>query len=134
MGASVSATKAESVTEKASTKPNSENSEPVTPGKNEIGMNTAASVAVVASTAKNTWRVPRTAAARAPRPSARWRVMFSTTTMASSTTRPVASTSASSVRMLIEKPATHIADSVPTSAIGTVIAGMKVTRTERRNT
>ncbi len=54
------------------------------------------------------------------------------TTMASSTTMPVASTSASSVRILIEKPAAQIAASVPMSAIGTVIAGMKVTRSERR--
>ena len=93
------------MTEKASTKPNSEKSRPAVPGKNEIGMKTAASVTVVDSTAKNTCRVPSTAAARGPRPSARWREMFSMTTIASSTTRPVASTSASSVRMLIEKPA-----------------------------
>jgi hypothetical protein len=54
--------------------------------------------------------------------------MFSMTTMASSTTMPVASTSASSVRMLIEKPAIHMAASVPINAIGTVTAGMKVIR------
>jgi hypothetical protein len=42
---------------------------PAMPGKNEIGMKTAASVAVVEMTAKNTWRVPTTAAARGPRPS-----------------------------------------------------------------
>ena len=34
--------------------------------------------------------------------------------------------------MLIEKPATQIAAIVPISAIGTVTAGMKVTRSERR--
>ena len=45
------------------------------------------------------------AAARGPMPSLRRRTMFSSTTMASSTTRPVASTKASSVRMLSEKPA-----------------------------
>ena len=105
MGVSVSATNAESTTANAITKPNSEKSRPAVPWKNEIGMNTAASVAVVAMTAKNTCLAPSTAAARAPMPMARWRSMFSSTTMASSTTRPVASTIASSVRMLIEKPA-----------------------------
>ena len=37
-------------------------------------------------------------------PSSRWRLTFSTTMIASSTTRPIASTSASSVSRLIEKP------------------------------
>ncbi len=46
---------------------------------------------------------------------------------------PVARTSASSVRMLIVKPANHIAASVPIRAIGTVTAGMNVIRHERRN-
>ncbi len=54
IGDSVSATNADRMTAKASTKPNSANSRPATPGKNEIGMNTAASVAVVERTAKNT--------------------------------------------------------------------------------
>ncbi len=94
MGQTVSATSDEIVTENARTKPNSENRLPTMPGMNEIGTNTATSVAVVASTAKTISRVPRTAAARAPAPKARCRVMFSTTMMASSTTRPVAMTSA----------------------------------------
>ncbi len=104
MGQSVSATIDDSVTEKARTKPNSRNNPPTWPGRKESGMNTAASVAVVAMTAKNTSRVPSTAAARGPSPWPRRRTMFSRTTIASSTTRPVASTMASSVRMLIEKP------------------------------
>ena len=56
------------------------------------------------------------------------------TTIASSTTRPVASTRASSVRMLTEKPASQIAAIVPIRATGTVTAGMKVMRIERRKT
>ncbi|MNL51665.1 hypothetical protein D3C87_1747790 [compost metagenome] len=67
-------------------------------------MKTAASVAVVAMTAKNTSWVPSTAAARGPIPSVRRRTMFSSTTIASSTTSPVASTIARSVRILMEKP------------------------------
>ena len=105
IGHSDSATTPDSSTAIASVKPNSRNRPPVWPGRKEIGTKTAASVAVVAMTAKNTSCVPSTAAARGPMPSLRRRTMFSSTTMASSTTRPVASTSASSVRMLIEKPA-----------------------------
>ena len=48
IGDSVSATKHDSSTAKARTKPNSAKSRPAVPGKNEIGMNTAARVAVVA--------------------------------------------------------------------------------------
>ena len=46
-------------------------------------------------------RAPRRRAG--PCPCARWRSMFSSTTIASSTTRPVASTIASSVRMLMRE-------------------------------
>ena len=45
IGQSVSATTLEIITVKASTKPNSVNSPPACPGRKEIGMNTAASVA-----------------------------------------------------------------------------------------
>ena len=51
-------------------------------------------------------REPSSAARMRSLPISMWRVMFSSTTMASSTTRPVAMTSASSVRMLSEKPKT----------------------------
>jgi hypothetical protein len=52
--------------------------------------------------------------------------------MASSTTMPVASTSARSVRMLTEKPTSQIAASVPISATGIVNAGIIVARRSRR--
>ena len=58
--------------------------------------------------------------------------MFSMTTMASSTTRPVATTSASSVMTLIEKPTAQMAASVPMSDTGMEIAGAMVARNERR--
>ena len=41
---------------------------------------------------------------------------------------PVASPRASSVRMLIEKPKSQIAPTVPTSAIGIATAGISVGR------
>jgi Flp pilus assembly protein TadG len=62
IGQSVSETKDDRRIEKASTKPNSRKSPPVCPGRKESGTNTAASVAVVASTAKKTSSVPWTAA------------------------------------------------------------------------
>ncbi len=57
----------------ASTKPNSVNSRPAMLGRKAIGRKTEISVAVVASTAKKTCRVPTTAAASGCRPSPRWR-------------------------------------------------------------
>ena len=83
-------------------------------------MNTAASVAVVEITAKKTSLVPATAAAFRPRPSRRLRTMFSTTTIASSTTRPVARTSARSVMELTENPVAQIAATVLFTAVAYV--------------
>ena len=59
IGVSVSATSAENSTDAASVKPNSRNRRPRSPGRNEIGTNTAASVSVVAMTAKPISRLPR---------------------------------------------------------------------------
>ena len=127
-GQSVSATTDDSKTAIASVKPNSRNKAPACPPRNDSGTKTAASVAVVVTTAKNTCWVPKTAAARAPIPSDRRRTMFSKTTMASSTTMPVARTSARSIRMLIENPASQTAAKVPIKATGSAMAGIKVAR------
>ena len=59
--------------------------------------------------------------------------MFSITTIASSTTKPVAMVSAISVRLLIEKPARYITPNVPTSESGTATLGMNVAGRLRRN-
>ncbi|MNN68869.1 hypothetical protein D3C81_1846100 [compost metagenome] len=61
----------------------------------------------------------------------RW--MFSSTTMASSTTRPMASTMASSVRVLMEKPSSTMRLKAPISETGMVTRGIRVARRERRN-
>ena len=58
--------------------------------------------------------------------------MFSSMTMASSTTRPIASTMASSVSVLIEKPNSSISAKAPISDTGMVTSGMSVARSERR--
>ena len=62
------------------------------------------------------------------------RSTFSSTTMASSTTMPIASTMANSVRVLIEKPTIHRPAKVPIRDTGTAIIGMMVARTVCRNT
>ena len=59
--------------------------------------------------------------------------MFSTTTMASSTTRPIASTIASSVNRLKLNPATSIRLQTPISDSGMVTTGMTTERNEARN-
>jgi hypothetical protein len=103
-GHSVSATSIEIAIAAASTKPNSVNSRPTSPSRNEIGMNTAIRVSEVAITAKVTWRDPSTPAISGDSPSSIRRWMFSSTTIASSTTMPIARISASKVSTLIEKP------------------------------
>ena len=57
-----------------------------------------------------------------------WRSMFSMTTIASSTTSPVASVMPNSVRVLIEKPSSLTKANVPISDTGMVIAGIIVVR------
>jgi hypothetical protein len=63
-----------------------------------------------------------------------WRKMFSSTTMASSTTRPMASTSASSVSVLMVKPAAAMMAKAPIRLTGMVTSGMIEARIVRRNT
>ena len=65
------------------------------------------------------------------------RSTFSTTTMASSTTMPMARIRPSSVSRLSEKPKTSITPNVPTSEMGTATIGMSVARqlcNERKTT
>ena len=59
--------------------------------------------------------------------------MFSTTTMASSTTRPIASTIANSVSRLKLNPAAIIRAQTPISDSGIVTTGMMTERNEARN-
>jgi hypothetical protein len=60
--------------------------------------------------------------------------MFSSTTIASSTTRPMASTRASSVRVLMVKPARAISANEPIRLTGMVTSGMIDARSVRRKT
>ena len=61
------------------------------------------------------------------------RVMFSMTTIASSTTNPVAIVIAISERLSMLYPQRYITPNVPSSDTGTATLGMRVARTFRRN-
>ena len=62
------------------------------------------------------------------------RSTFSTTTIASSTTMPIASTRPNSDSALMEKPNASISANVPTIDTGTAISGMMEARHVCRNT
>ncbi|MCY1529078.1 hypothetical protein D9M68_642060 [compost metagenome] len=132
MGESVSATKPETTTAPASASANSANRRPVRPGVKAKGAYTAAKVSVMATMAKPISRAPLIAASNGFMPSSIWRKMFSSTTIASSTTRPMASTMASRVSVLIEKPNRYISAQAPTSDTGMVTMGMMLARRLRR--
>ncbi len=134
MGVSVSATKPETSTAPASASANSMNSRPVRPGVNASGAYTATSVRVMVTIAKPISRAPLIAAENGSSPSSMCRKMFSSITMASSTTRPIASTSASSVSVLMVKPASAIIAKVPIRLTGIVTIGMIDARSVRRKT
>ena len=76
---------------------------PVEPPKNAIGMKTAERTRPMPMRAGVIWSMDLAVAAMGERPSSdMMRSTFSTTTMASSTSRPIASTMANMVSMLIE--------------------------------
>jgi hypothetical protein len=81
---------------------NSRNSRPTMPPMNSRGRNTAVSDSVIETTVNDTSRAPSNAACMADFPISRWRTMFSSTTIASSTTKPTASVSAMSDRLSSE--------------------------------
>ncbi|MCY1461998.1 hypothetical protein D9M71_797210 [compost metagenome] len=92
----------EMITAPARVRANSRNSAPVRPSRKPMGAYTAARVMVIEMTGTAISRAPSMAASNGVLPSSMCRWMFSTTTMASSTTRPIASTMASRVSRLME--------------------------------
>src|SRR5690606_22426491 len=80
------------------------------------------------------WLMDFRVASRGDNPSsAITRSTFSTTTMASSTSNPMASTIANIVSVLIEKPKADSTAKVPRSTTGTAMVGIKVARKFCRN-
>src|SRR5260221_405456 len=133
-GVSVSALNAEIATENAIVSANWRNKIPVVPGNNATGTNTATSTNDVATTAPATSFIATDAAlCGSVMPSAMCRSTFSITTIASSTTSPVASVMPNSVNVLMENPNALIKINVPTNDTGMVIAGMNVLRQSCKN-
>ncbi len=104
IGVSERATNPEIRTATATVSPNSLKRRPTVPCRNATGMKTATSEIVVAMIAKPISLAPSSAPRRRGFPSSMCRYTFSSMTMASSTTSPIASTRARSVRMLIVNP------------------------------
>ena len=99
------------------------------PGKKLTGTNTAASTNEVAMMAPTSPSIAFLVAKYGERfSSSIMRSTFSTTTMASSTTIPMASTNPSRVSIFSEKPKMSMNPNVPISEIGTATSGMRVAR------
>ena len=92
-----------------------------------MGKNTATKTSPIAIKAPPTSVMVFSAAFLTPMPAFKFRSMFSTTTMASSTTIPMANTKPNSVKLFNEKPNACITAKVPTretgmARIGTIAA------------
>ena len=112
---------------------NSRNRRPTMPPISRMGMNTAIRDRLIDSTVKPTSRAPSRAACIGAMPASICRHIFSSTTTASSTTKPVAMVSAISDRLLMLKPARYMTPKLPSSDTGTATAGISAARTLRRN-
>ena len=100
---------------------------PMEPEKKARGTNTTISTTVMPMMAPEICPIALRVACTGESPSSlMMRSTFSTTTMASSTTMPITSTMPNMVSTLIEKPATSITASVPSSATGTTMVGISV--------
>ena len=104
------------------------------PEINAQGTKTAVNTRPTAIIGPATSSMARMAAARGAKPCSMWYSTASTTTIASSTTMPMASTSPKSVRLFRLKPTTAMAAKVPTMATGTAMSGMIDARQPCRNT
>ena len=132
IGVVVSEITSEIITAADSVTANSRNSRPVCPPMNSSGINTATSDRLIDSTVNPTSRAPSSAALKRSMPASMWRLVFSSTTMASSTTKPVATVSAIRLRLFRLKPIKYITPKVPSSDTTVATAGMKVARTLRK--
>ena len=99
-----------------------------------MGKKTATVVSVEDKTAVVISRAPVYAATRGRSPSVTWRLMFSRTTIESSTTRPMATIIPPRVRMFKVIPCCHSAISATSNESGMEIAATTVARALRRKT
>ena len=112
---------------------NSRNSRPRKPPMKNSGMNTASRDRVIETMVKPISRAPSRVASRRGMPFSRCRAMFSMTTIASSTTKPIAMTSAISDRLFKVKPRTYMIANAPASDSGTARPAINVGASRRRN-
>src|SRR2546426_307929 len=98
------------------------------PPMSRMGMNTAISDRLIDNTVKPTSRAPFSAAFIGDTPCSMWRDTFSSTTMASSTTKPVAMVSAINDRLLRLNLHKYITPKVTISDTGTATLGISVAR------
>ena len=112
---------------------NSRKRRPTSPPIIRMGMKTAMSEMLMERTVKPTSCAPLSAASMRVEPFSICREMFSSTTIASSTTKPVATVRAMRVMLLREKPARAMTANVPRIETGTTIAGISVMRASPRN-
>src|SRR5581483_6395467 len=102
---------------------------------NAVGMNTPINTNAMAMSAPDTSSIVSCAAWRGDRCfSSINREMFSTTTMASSTTMPIASTSPNNDKLFSEKPNAASTAPVPTNEIGIAMIGTNAARQLCKNT
>ena len=100
---------------------------------NSTGINTAASDRVMEIMVKPISRAPLKAACMGGSPISMWRTMFSSITMASSTTKPTESVNAMSERLSSEYPSKYMMANVPTMDMGSAMLGIAVADRFRRN-
>jgi len=107
---------------------------PVSPGRNAAGRNTEIKTSVMPTIGANSASIAAIAALWPFMPFSILCAAPSTTTMASSTTMPIASTIANRVDRLMVKPSAAIAANAPMMVTGTVVAGTSIARQSCRNT
>ena len=134
-GVKVKATMAEMATDTVMVMANCLYSTPMVPPRKATGMKMAASTAVVAMIGPCTSSMAIVVDSSGDRPSrSMCSSTFSMTTIASSTTIPMANTSAKRVSVLIVKSKTTKVAKVPMMETGTAKTGIKVVRHFCRNT
>ncbi len=132
-GLKVSELNVEMIVEAAIVRANWRKNCPVRPLMNAQGTKTALRTNPTAITGPETWLMALIVASRGGSPCSMWCSTASTTTIASSTTMPIASTSPKSVRLFRLKPNASSTANVPTMATGTAIKGMTAERQFCRN-
>jgi hypothetical protein len=132
-GTTVTATTSDASSATTTVNANGRKKLPAMPLRNAIGRKTATVVSVDDATAVVISRAPVYAATIGRSPSDTWRLTFSSTTIESSTTRPMATIIPPRVRMFRVMPCHHSTISATSSDSGIETAATSVARPLRRN-